>query len=324
MPRVPGVPKVPTASSKSLEWASRWFDHGTITRVFEPLIADWQREWQDAAPASRARITARGLTAFLCAVIVSSPQIVLTAAPRNVTDRVAISMTRFTAFASLLGVVPYAMDMQSTGWRGVLLLFIVPSAITAVFPFSMIGAVDAIRRHEPLPSHVERALVAKLAVVAVLFMIVFGGWVVPHANQAFRRGATPQGPVPGMRELTTLQLLTDPTLLAEHEPFTGGADRATRIQRELNNRAALMIAPVFLLWLRWRSIETASKRWWSPLPTSLAAILSFVVFMTAFFSGWWLEHRFHLSPGIGYWLPIVVIVLWGAATDHLMPRRAAA
>jgi len=312
-------------ANRALAFASRWFDETMVRSTFEPLIADWQREWQDAMPSRRAWTSARGLVAFICAVIVSSPRIALTPAPTSVTDRVAISMTRFLAVASLLALVPYVLDMQSEGWCTVLLLFMVPSAITAVFPFSMIGAADAIRRHQPLPPHVERALVAKLAALAVLFMIVFGGWVVPLANQVFRNGIAPHGPpAPGARELTTLQLLTEPTLLAEHEPFTGDADRATRIQRELNNRAVLTVTPIFLLWLRWRKIGTVRARWWSPLPSSLAAILSFVVFMTAFFSGWWLEHRWRLSPGIGFWLPIVTLAVWGAARERLMPRTEGA
>ena len=314
-----------TLANRALAFASRWFDGATLRSTFEPLIADWQREWQDAPPARRAWAAVRGLAAFLCAVIVSSPHIALTPAPANVTNRVAISMTRFLVVASLLALVPYALDMQAEGWRGVLLLFMAPSSITAVFPFSMIGAADAIRRHELLPPHVERALAAKLVAVAVLFMIVFTGWVVPLANHAFRGAVAPQStPIRGVRELTTRQLLAEPMLLAEHEPFTGNADRATRIQSELNNRAVLIVAPVCLLWLRWRAIETAGTTgWWSPLPSWAAAILSFAVFLIAFFAGWQLERVWHLPPGIGFWLPIVTLASWGLARPLLLPRRAA-
>jgi hypothetical protein len=41
--------------SRALLFAQRWFDAATVQRVFEPLIADRQREWQDASPSRRAR-----------------------------------------------------------------------------------------------------------------------------------------------------------------------------------------------------------------------------------------------------------------------------
>lgn len=318
MPRVPG--------SRALAFASRWFDRATVTRVFEPLIADWQREWQEASPVRRARVSWRGLAAFVCAVLVSSPQVAFTAVPSAVTNRVASRMTRFIAVPCVLSLIPFLSEMSGVRWSAALWLFVLPPIITLAFPFSMIGATDAIRRYEPLAPQVERAMATKLAAFALLFMIVFGGWVVPAANQAWRVGTTTKdgAPARGVRELTTFELLVDPTRASEHEAFSGGADRATRIQRQLNNRAALTVVPVFLLWLRWRSIDTGSKRWRSPLPPSIAAILSCAVFVTASFSGWWLERRFHLSPGVGYWLPIVIMVLWGATRERLIPRRAAA
>jgi hypothetical protein len=82
-------------TNRALAFASRWFDAATVRGTFEPLIADWQREWQDAMPSRRAWTSARGLVAFICAVIVSGPRIALTPAPTSVTDRVAITMTRF-------------------------------------------------------------------------------------------------------------------------------------------------------------------------------------------------------------------------------------
>ncbi len=39
-----------------LRFARAWFDEGTVTRVFEPLVADWQREWIDTSGAKRIMI----------------------------------------------------------------------------------------------------------------------------------------------------------------------------------------------------------------------------------------------------------------------------
>ena len=84
-------------TSRALVFAQKWFDAATVQRIFEPLIADWQREWQDASPTRRARVSIRGLAAFMCAVIVSGPSLLRTHAPRSVTNHVAVRMARFIA-----------------------------------------------------------------------------------------------------------------------------------------------------------------------------------------------------------------------------------
>jgi hypothetical protein len=305
-------------ASRALAFASRWFDEATVRHTFEPLIADWQREWQDAPPSRRSGVSIRGLAAFLCAVIVSTPQLLRTSAPPAVANRVAVRITRFIVVVTCLQMIPIFREMREAG---LMLFFMVPSVLVLVFPFSMIGAIDAIRRHEPLAPHVERAVAAKLAIIALLFMIVFGGWVAPAANQAFRRAASPQQePARGVRELTTYQLLMSPELAAHHEPYTGAADRATRIQSELNNRAVLTLLPVLLLWVRWRALEAGRGAWWSPLPAPLAVAVLLAVFLTAYFSGWRLERELNSSPGSGFWLPIVVLAIWGLTESRLLSQ----
>ena len=101
-------------TTRALAFASRWFDEATVRRTFEPLIADWQREWQDASRSRRARVSMRGLAAFLCAAIVSSPSCCRTHAPSAVTNRVAVRMTRFIALASILLMLPYLAQMQES------------------------------------------------------------------------------------------------------------------------------------------------------------------------------------------------------------------
>ncbi len=175
-------------TNRALAFVSRWFDEATVRRTFEPLIADWQREWQEASPAGRARVSLRGLAAFICAVhrVESSDR--QTTAPSSVTNRVATRIARFTLPAATLLIIPFVTDARSES--GSVALHPVDRAAGAwslAFPFAMVGAVDAIRGHEPLPPHVERAVVAKLAHASPsLFMVCFHGWVVPAANQAWR------------------------------------------------------------------------------------------------------------------------------------------
>ena len=54
--------------SRWLAFASRWFDERTVASVFEPLIADYQREWRDEGSSRRVLISIRAMVAFAVAV----------------------------------------------------------------------------------------------------------------------------------------------------------------------------------------------------------------------------------------------------------------
>ncbi len=301
---------------RSLAFAARWFDPAIVHRTFEPLIADWQREWQDAAPGQRAWVSVRGWCAFVCAVMVSSPEVLRTSVPSAVTNRIARRIALFVGVASTLLLSPYVTQNTFDAQRPWLLLLLIPSSMTVAFPFAMAAAVDAIRRYGPLPPHVERAVVLKLGLFAVAFMVLFGGWVGPAANQAWRSHLSDSHPAPGVRELTSFALITDPSRAAEHEPYTGGADRVTRIQRELNNRATLIALPVLLLWLRWRALQLPNTGWVAAVPIVVAVGVTVPAFFAFHFWGWRLEHEWHLSPGMGYWVPIVMLTFWGLAAPR--------
>jgi hypothetical protein len=327
------------ATSRALAFASRWFDEATVHRTFEPLIADWQREWHDAAPSRRWRVSARGLWAFIVATLVSCPRIALTPTPSSVTNRVVTRVARFTLLATPLAIAPFIIDVQAP-WRQELLLalFLVPQAMIPFFPFSMVAAVDAIRCHEALPPHVERAAVMKLGVTAVLLMIVFHGWVMPAANQAFRResfrvsvnqatmvGTPPavgRGPARGAREMTTIELFVDPAWAHAGETTNDGG-RAATIRRELNTRASFAVLPVFFLWLRWRALDLPRRRW-SPLPVSVATVMIFFCFFLASSADRFIEDAWSLRPGTGRWVPFVVLMTVGFIEQWLGRARATA
>ncbi|MEY4093223.1 MAG: hypothetical protein RLZZ53_422 [Acidobacteriota bacterium] len=272
-------------ASRALAFASRWFDEATVRRVFEPLVADWQREWQEASGAHRRSVRVRGFVAFVCAVFVSSPRVLHQPLPATVSNRIVTRITRFALVVAVLQTVPFA-------WQANLsiaaLLFLVPSGLAVAFPFAMIGAVDAIRRDHTLLPHIERSAVSKLAIAAVLFMVVLGSFVVPAANQVFRsdmyqRALRTQGtdaartawiqasryaPPRGVRELTSYELLTD------HGFDDDRRYLQAHIWQELSNRASAVVLPVLLLWLRWRMLDRSPGRW-LPLPAPVIAIAAF-------------------------------------------------
>ena len=297
----------------ALALASRWFDEATVRRTFEPLIADWQREWQDASPSRRARVSLRGLAAFICAVIVSSPQIARTSAPSSVTNRVATRIAWFTLPTTALLMMPFVLRIEPRWLEGVRILLIIPQALILAFPFAMIAAADAIRCHEPVPPRIQRAIVVKLGIVAVLLMVCFHGWVVPAANQAWRVKTMPAGinaPARGVRELTTLELINDPSR-AHAGDTTNEGGRAAVIRRELNNRAHLAILPAMLLWLRWGMLDRPRRRWYSPLPSWLLTPIVIVAFFALNFVGINFARSAAVGAAVGAWLPTLVFLAFG-------------
>lgn len=309
--------------TRALAFASRWFDPRTVNGTFDPLVADWQREWRDAPVAARAGISARGWWAFVSAVILSTPRIALTSAPATVTNQVAVRMVKFIAVATVVLMIPPVSEIsnamrQGSSWATyALMLFAVPSALTLAFPFGMAGAVDVLRRREPMPAHVERAAMLKLGALAIAFMFIFTGWVVPAASTAARRSINPAGmqePLRAMRDLTTYELVVDPdraTIFAPRDPFPFSSQSVT-LQRELNQRAAMVALPIVLLWLRWRALSQRRR----PLPELIATTIAVATLFVTSYGAGWLERQWRLPAGSAAWFPIVVFVTWGLITAY--------
>jgi hypothetical protein len=308
-------------TSRALAIASRWFDEATLHRTFEPLIADWQREWQDAAPSRRWRVSARGLWAFMVASLVSSPRMLLTPTPSSVTNRVVTRIAWFMLLTTPWLIAPFIIDVDAPWQQELpLIVFLMPQAMVVVFPFAMVAAVDAIRRHDALPPHVERAAVMKLGITAVLLMVCFHGWVMPAGNQAFREEMAPAGvrPPPGIREMTTTELIIDSSWAHAGETTNAGG-RAAVIRHELHNRASFAVLPAFLLWLRWRALDLPRRRWW-PLPAGVATVAIYLSFFLVRSTDRIVEDLLSLQPGTGVWVPFVVLIGVGLAGQRVLRR----
>ena len=131
-------------TTRALAFASRWFDEATVRRTFEPLIADWQREWLNAPPSHRAWVTIRGAAAFVSAVAMLSPRILSTRTPGAIFHRV---VTRIMLFCVLIGGalgIPILRSPDTrwvdTPWLLTFVLLALPVGIVMAFPFAMVIA----------------------------------------------------------------------------------------------------------------------------------------------------------------------------------------
>lgn len=347
---VPGAAKVPKVpGDRALAFASRWFDPAIVHRVFDPLVADWQREWNDSEPAHRPWVSMRGFGAFAIATIVSSPAIVTTAPSPSVVRRVTLRVVTFVSVIATVLAIPLIMDTRPFGQAVLpLLLAAIPSGAVLAFPFSMMLAVDVIRREHGLAPHVARATAIKLAFSAVILMVIGQGFLMPAANHHYRTLSYRQSLVTdavnvpahlrsryfehvrsgyftsrlsrGTRELTTLELVAD---AARAEP----AARYTRsgsIRSELTNRAVLALMPAIFVWLRWLAHDVRRPRRFWPLPVGLMVGIASIGFFASYWTGLLAETTWHLRPGDGMWLPIIVATLIGVVQQRITSRRSAA
>jgi len=300
-------------TSRALAFASRWFEPQTVARVFNPLVADWQREWADAPKSRRLIVHIRGILSLCIAIIVCTPAIFHARAPKALTDLIARRMAIATALGTAVLIVPFAREVQLEETRGFFILFAVPGAIVMAFPFAMVSAVDAIRSFIGVEPHVTRGTAAKLGVVAIMFMFFMHGWVVPAANQAWREATfhPPSEPARAPRELSTFELLTS------REPAT---TKANNIRRELGNRAALAVLPVLLLWRRWRALDLPKGRWFSAQPAAIGTITMIFAFLALRISPRIVEMKWHLPVGSSFWVTLGLLALLGTIRVTLAER----
>ena len=101
--------------TRALGFASRWFEPALVHRTFEPLIADWQREWYESAPSRRAWVSLRGCLAFLSAAAISTPSVVATPTPYLLIRRVTARIVVFCLIAADLLSIPMVRSSMHRG-----------------------------------------------------------------------------------------------------------------------------------------------------------------------------------------------------------------
>jgi hypothetical protein len=327
---------------RALEFASRWLDPATVHRTFEPLVADWQREWMDALPSKRWVVQIKGLAAFCAAAIVSMPVIVRSRAPKTLTDQIARRVTIGAAIGTALLMLPFTTGFGPLWHRGLMAVVVIPQGLTLAFPFALLAGVDSIRRFNGVSVHAARATVAKLAVFGMAFVFFCHGWVTPAANQVYREAMYEASikaqsnadtvrriararrlPVPGVREMSNVELLTT---IAGREDADAGTHRsamATAAQEELNKRGAIAFLPALLVWRRWRALDLPHGRWLSPRHVTVAAVAMAVAFSGLLAYGQHVERAWHMFAGAGPWLTLLLLGSIGMLRVWVVERSAA-
>ena len=270
----------PSATSlpgtRLLAFASRWFEPGVVASVFEPLVADWQREWREASRARRPSVRLRGAVAFVVAAIHLAPRFALAPLPAPLSRG---PLTRVLLICGVLGTQSavftywdwHQAPLPLAAW-----LLLLPRNITMFLPLFIVAGVDAIRCREPWPDHLQRRAALKLVAIVTLWMVIGGGWIAPTVNQRWHNAVDSANaghavaPLSRVDGLTTYELLT----IGDHaHPLTALIRPGDR-RRELEQRLALVLLPALLAWIRWRLLDAGSTGWFVPLPLSVIGAMA--------------------------------------------------
>lgn len=328
--------------TRALAFASRWFDTATVASVFEPLIADWQREWREAAGFARFGVRIRGGSALLLTMIAASPNVLFAPWPASTLRRVMTRVAIWTTVVTALNLTPFVIDLGRRFNVDVLLylsVLLLPQAVAVAFPFAITTVVDVIRTGAE-PTREERIAAARFGIAAVVLMMVLVGWGFPAANQQFRVAsfravreasglARDFGPARGLNELSIVELFQDDRLRSQGHPSgdpiydawnaSAGRAGAESVRRVIAQRTFLMVIPIVLIWMRWRALLLPRGHWYSPLPLVLSAPLLFgsCMFLLRGFAVGAYAPRW-----IGPWLAMTVFASASIGIDRLRRRAA--
>ena len=300
------------ATHALLRFARLWFDAHTVGTVFEPLLADHQREWLDAPPSMRLKIAMRTALAFLAATLTLAPRALLfTPTPPSTLRRIIARMILFISVVVGSMVLPFLTELREVraDRLAFLVLLLLPSMLVLALPFATGFVVDGVRRHASATPG-ERMAMLRAAIVMVTVLVVLHGWIMPAANQQFRVTTMSdqwRTPARGARELTTTQLLRHP-----------GPSLA--MQREVHNRLSIAVLPLVLIWLRWRALSHPSPQWL--LPAWLSAAVTFGGYFFLRGHDLRIESLLGLAPGAAAWTPLAVFLVLGWIRDYAAERRA--
>jgi hypothetical protein len=327
--------------TRALAFVARWFDPSTVSNVFEPLIADWQREWIDSPRPRRTAVWLSGALALTVSIVAATPKVLLAPWPApGVLRRILTRVVLWTCVLSMLLMfdtfsnwgAPF--DARTSAYLMVLLL---PSTIVIALPFASATIVDVIRSGVPATRE-ERVAALRCGVALPIVMLMLTGWVFPAANQQYRfvagraaqalanAGAikVPGAPPPGLRELSVIELAQNQALRPKLWPDYQQSWRragADAVLTELSSRFSLTLLPVVLMWARWRALQLPRRRWYSSAwPLVLSVPLLYGTYMILRAQERALADLLYLPRCSGPWLALTLMIVAAWVIDNVRRR----
>ena len=325
--------------TRALAFASRWFDPHSVVTVFEPLIADWQREWIVSPPSRRPAVWISGAFALTVSIVAATPKALLAPWPApGVLRRILTRVALWTFGLSMLLMIPFVNDFGrklDAGTSAYLMLLLLPSTIVLALPFASSTIVDVIRS-APQATREERLAALRCGIAFLIVMVMLNGWVFPAANQQYRftagRAARttmirgPGGPTRGLRDLSVIELARDQSLRPQLWPEDQQSWRragAEVVLTELSSRLSLVVLPLVLMWARWQALRRPRRHWHSSAwPLVLSAPFLFFTYLILRAEDRAIADVLHLPRWSGPLLAPAIMVIASLSVDRVRRRAA--
>lgn len=268
-------------------FATRFCDTRTMARLVDPVLADLQAEYHEAAASGRiwqCRLAwLRAMMSLARVAVLQGAVLVVRSLRYPLPDErrpvsrtlivIAASMLVFVTVLSAPVVVQFAPWHNRSNWR--LVGLIIPKTIPLALPASLVcgivfGLAVGWRRR-------LRARIVVLAVAASCASWCLLAWAVPASNQAFR-GAISEAlglPIPsmGVNELTLGEigvLLSEPAPRSAPQPFN-----IRTLAYAYHARWALACAPLVLSALALSLTGTFRNRRWIGAAAGVSVLLGY-------------------------------------------------
>jgi hypothetical protein len=270
-----------------LRWTSRTFGDDAATRVFEPLVADWQRERRGAPTVSRRVM--RDLSGMAALVTTAAHMATRLAMPwhlpRRDVDAIGRTLISYAATGLALGLAPFVLvPIVSGPLRLAFLASMAPAVLAVSLAVALLPTAAAIARRSrggwPTRAPWLLTLVTALSMAALVAHL---GWVVPAVNRQYQEHAVSGGAGRVIGLSRDVKALTLAELVAGHPP-AGVHPRVTGPARrhEAWLRLALATAwPATFAWFGWRlaryrrSLGVAAVAGWWTLAFITTLLVSF-------------------------------------------------
>lgn len=280
--------------------------------VFEPLVADWVREWTDARGARRARVLIEGASAYLYSLA-------------QCLDVVSVFKGRpFAAFATTVLVFAIAGAVASlqpvhitwVGW-GPRFIWVPPPPVLSYFVPGMLAAYGGFAL---LPATLFAARAGwswrsstSLVLLTVSGLLFVEGWIHPAALRARSQHAIAGMPVPGRSQTQDIRSFTSTSRLVavatSDDPVLAPVARAALWDKAWWLALALSSAMLgaaggsLARRRRWHLRVRTAALWWA-----LSALFYWAVGAWA----WALVMLLELPRGAGFWMPSAALLLVAA------------
>lgn len=323
-------------------FAVRVLPEATIRRVVDPVLADWQAEYEETASrASTWRrnwvrysgygILLKALVSYGCFQLAASWHGWSSDERGSLSRMLVTTATATVAFIGLLAFKP-ALDLGLQLRRASIVALLIPQAVPIAAPLGLLLGILYASRRGPLSRRVTRASVA-VAVVVSLGSFVLLDKVMPAANQGFRLMVFEQLQPAferDSRRVSTSQLQRGPAelTLAElrqqiDETRRDGSsfESVRRLDFHLQQRRALALAALPLAIF---ALVVATRRRYGAFALGTAGALYYILMIAS-------EQltRVGAMPALVVWLPHLGVLvlstyfLVGAGRPTSMPLESA-